>query len=263
MIPSNIATTLSRADELLAELLAEYEACLQKQNVSGRAMQLTHEVCESLRSVLDRTARRYWEIHISPVISEHDRKVADIYFPIARDIASMDSILGRWRWKDVRVRHQAVYDFLLAQQPFSANKNHWLAVVNDLAIQGKHIDLVPQKRIEECRTTVTNTEGKSVSWSDRGILSIAKGASISFGKGGAISLGSRGVRFSGHVKVAGAPIDTGTQSIVPTPGVTQRNEIWVSFLIKGYDANAAALCKKACSGTRRIATEMSDKFRLS
>ena|SRR6516225_3757877 len=31
----------------------------------------------------------------------------------------------------------------------------WLAILNELAVQGKHIDLVPQKRVEERRTTVT------------------------------------------------------------------------------------------------------------
>lgn len=54
---SNIKASLDRADELLKELLAEYNKSLHNKDVSARATQLTHEVCERLRSVLDRLAR--------------------------------------------------------------------------------------------------------------------------------------------------------------------------------------------------------------
>ena len=149
----------------------------------------------------------------------------------------MDSILGRWRWKAVRAQNQAIYDYLLAQQPFHNAGNSWLAVVDDLAIAGKHIDLVPQTKTEERRITVSGAGG-SVSW----------GPGVTFGSG---------------VSVAGAPIDPRTQRIIPTPGVTERVELWVSFIINGHNTNAAGLCKEACAGTRRITTEMSDKFGLS
>ena len=39
-------------------------------------MQLTHEVRERLRSVLDRVTRRYWEQHVAPSLSEDDRQAA-------------------------------------------------------------------------------------------------------------------------------------------------------------------------------------------
>src|SRR5262245_16131135 len=99
---NNLEVSLARADELLKELMAEYEKCLKAKEVSGRATQLTHEVCERLRTVLDRAARLYWEKRVSPELPEEDRKAAVIYFPIAVDQNAFDSTLGRWRWKAKR-----------------------------------------------------------------------------------------------------------------------------------------------------------------
>lgn len=109
-------------------------------------------------------------------------------------------------------------------------------MLDDLALQGKHIDLLLQRRVEDRRTTVSRGSS-SVSWNS-------------------------GVRFSGNVSVMGAPIDPRNQRIVPTPGVTERVEIWVSFVIDGHNVNAASFCQEACRQVRRIVTEMSKEFGL-
>lgn len=232
-----IETTMNRAEEILGDLMGEYQNCLDSKQVSDRASQLTHDVCEKLRSVLDRTARQYWEKHISPELTERERERASVYFPVAPHQNGFDSILGRWCWQSVRAKHQDVYDYLLAQQPFSNAANGWISSLNDLAVTGKHIDLVPQVRREERRVTVSR-DGGSVSW----------GSGVSFGKG---------------VSVMGAQIDPVTQRIVPTPGVTEKIEVWVSFIIDGYNVNAAAFCRDACDETKIIAIEMDSKFSLS
>ena len=69
--------------------------------------------------------------------------------------------------------------------------------------------------------------------------------------------------FGGGVSVMGAPINPATQRIVPTPGVTEKIETWVSFVIEGYHVNAAGFCKEACQKTRKIAEEMTGVFGLS
>src|SRR5688572_28398893 len=135
----NLALSLDRADELEAELQAEFERSLQAKEVSPRAVHLTHEICERLRSVLDRAARRYWEQHVSPQLTQDDRDKATVYFPIAQDQNGFDSILGRWRWKSVRAQHQPLYDYLRDLQPFANVQNSWLTVLNELAVHGKHI----------------------------------------------------------------------------------------------------------------------------
>jgi hypothetical protein len=55
----------------------------------------------------------------------------------------------------VRDQHQPVYEFLRSLQPFINKSNEWLATLNDLTVQGKHLDLVPQKRTEQ-RVGVTD-----------------------------------------------------------------------------------------------------------
>jgi hypothetical protein len=237
-IYGNIAITLDRADEILVELLAEYERSLRAKEVSPKVAQLTHDVCEKLRSALDRIARRYWETHVAQSLGDEDRAKADIYFPVAANQGGLDSTLGRWRWKSVKENHQPVYDYLLAQQPFTSDKNKWMAIIADLAVQGKHVDLVPQKRFEDQRVTIASAGGGSVSW-----------------------VGN--IRFGKNVSVMGAPIDPQTQRIVPTPGVTEKIESWVGILIEGYTVSADGLCKLACRETRRIVQEMTDKFALS
>ncbi len=238
-IYGNIEATLTRTNEVRAELLKEYQSSLAQKKVTDRATQLTHEICDLLNSALDRIARRYWEKHVSPQLAEEERKKSAIYFPIAADKNGFDSTLGRWQWNRVRNDNQPVYDYMLANQPFNSAKNKWLSVVKDLAVQGKHIDLIPQKRTEERRIAVENASGAKVSWNPDA------------------------VRFGAGVRIAGAPVDPATQRIVPTPGVTEKIETWVSFLIDGHGVNAAGFCEEACRETRRIVQEMTDQFELS
>lgn len=235
-IYENIAATLDRADEISIELLKEYDRCLGAKEVSARAKQLTHDVCAQLRSALDRIARRYWEKYVAPNMSKEERDKATVYFPVAESERGMYSTLGRWRW--TKDDHLAVGSFLIAKQPFSSENNKWLSIVNDLAVQGKHIDLLPQKKTEERRIVVQNQQGAGVSWNPAG------------------------VRFGAGVRVVGAPIDPATQRIVPTQGVTERVENWVSFEIEGYRVNAAAFTKDACREVRCIVQEMTDRFGL-
>ena len=242
-IYENIETTLATAEKNLAALLTEYDRCLHRKSVTPEAKQTTHDICVHLKSCLDRIAHRYWTTHIYPKLGEEDRAKAKIYFPAASKREGMDASLGLWRWKSVRDQHQELYDYLLSQQPFSSSNNRWLAVVNDLSVQGKHIDLVPQVRHEQKRINVTNeATGVTLNW-DPG--------AVTFGNGPGV-----------QITAAGARINPVTQRIVPTAGVTERLEIWVSFVIEGHGVHAGTFCKEACRETRRIVQEMTDKFGL-
>src|SRR5688572_27285364 len=103
---ANIAATLDRLDEFTKELRAEYETCLRSKTVTPRALQLTHDVCEKSRSVLDRCARQYWEQKIARELTADDRERASVYFPITSDLHSFDSTLGRWAWRMVQADHK-------------------------------------------------------------------------------------------------------------------------------------------------------------
>ena len=230
---SLVESMLARADELLEDLESEYKDCLKNQNVTERAMNLTHEVLEKLRSVLDQTMRIMWDKYISPHLSEQDKKRSRVYFPIVDDLNAFCSTLGRGCMTDLDKAHKNFYDFILIKQPFSSDENRWLKLLSDIAAEGKHVRLTPQKRMETRRIKVS-------------------------GGGGSVSWDPSSVKFGGGVSVLGAPVDPRTQRIVPTSGVTEEVEIWVSFVLEKYGVNALGFCKEASQKTRVIIKEMSE-----
>jgi len=227
-----IKSILDRADELLKDLEEEYKDCLQTHKITARAKNITHEVLEKLRSALDQTIMRAWGKYISPNLSDQQKKRARVYFPVAGDLNSFHSTLGRGSMTNLDKINKKFYDFLLNQQPFTSADNQWLDLLNKIAAEGKHIRLTPQKRIETNRVKVTSSSGGSVSWDPSC------------------------VKYGSEVKVLGAPIDPRTQRIVPTPRVTEKLEIWVSFILEGYEVNALGFCKEACQKARVLTEEM-------
>lgn len=227
-----INSILDRADELLKDLEEEYKDCFQTHKITTRAKNITHEVLEKLRSALDHTMMRAWGKYISPNLSDQQKKRARIYFPVAGDLNSFHSTLGRGFMTNLDKINKKFYDFLLNQQPFTSEDNQWLVLLNKITAEGKHIRLTPQKRIESKRVKVTNSGGGSVSWNPSC------------------------VKYGSKVKILGAPIDPRTQRIVPTPGITEKLEIWVSFILEGYNVNALGFCKEAYQKTRLLIEEM-------
>jgi hypothetical protein len=252
-IYENIAVTLDRADENVKAILLEYKKLLSAKTVSAEAADLTHEICTQLRSALDRIAYRCWSTHVAPTLDGKEAKRAKVYFPAADSQESFNSTAGGWRLK--RESHPEVWDYLIEQQPFTARKNKWLGVLFDLAVQGKHIDLVPQIRVEQPRVIVETRRPQVSTQANEPQYSIQA------------SWDPRSVRFGGgagaSVRVGGALMNPRTQRIVPTLGVTERIETWVRFIIEGYDVNPAIFVKVAAIQTRRIVQEMTDRFGLS
>jgi len=231
-----LLAALDRGDELVSDLLKEYEECLKKEIITPRAEQLTHEVAQTLRSGLDRTARLYWEQEVKQNLSPVDQERAKIYFPIAKDEHSFDSILGRWMWRADRQNHASFCAALRGYQPYSSPDNAWLTILDDISTAGKHINLLPQKRSEEVISTVTRGNA-GVRWNS-------------------------GVRFSGGISIMGAPIDPETQRIKPTPGVSQKTEKWVLFIIEKHNVNAASFSRDSATKCRAIVEALSKDFNL-
>ena len=234
---SNIAMSLDRADKILADLNLEYQKALGAKVVSDCAINYTHEVAERLRSVLDRIARAYFERHVAPTLSDDEKEKALVYFPITESEQSFRSVLGRWRSKTLSTDHLDLQKYLESLQPYANQDNLWLKTLNSLALQSKHIDLVPQIRVEERRITVSSPQGGFVSY----------GSGVTFGSG---------------VSIMGAPVDPRTQRIGSNTGLTETIEKWVSFLIEGYNVNAASFCAESCKKVREIAEIMSARFAI-
>lgn len=232
---TELESMLDRADELVVDLEGEYKKCLKLQSVSERAKNLPHEVLEKLRHSLDHAMYIVWEKHVAPTLSEEDKSRARVYFPITNKLSGFRSLLGRGKMSDLEKAHNNIYGFLLSKQPFSSAENRWLAILSENAALGKHVHLTPQKRTETRRIKVSR-EGSSVSWDPDS------------------------VRFGGGVSVVGAPIDPSTQRVIPTPGVTEQIEIWVSFILTDYGVDSLAFCKGACQKTRSLIEEMLNVF---
>lgn len=233
-----LKSILDRAEELLKELEEEYKDCLQSQKVTERAKNIAHEVLEKLRNALDQTMMKAWGKYISPNLTDQQRKRARVYFPIAGDLNPFHSILRRGFMTNLDKIYKNLYDFLLNRQPFSSKENQWLDLLTKIAAEGKHVRLTPQKRTETHRIKVSRPGGGSVSWDPSS------------------------VRFGSGVRSMGAPIDPRTQRIVPTPGVTEQVEIWVSFILEGYGVSALGFCKEACQKTRVLIEEMVNLLQL-
>lgn len=241
----NLATSLDRVDTMLEELKREYEQSLVNKIVTDKSMHLTHELLEKLRGILDRSVRRYWDLYILPNIEKKDAEQASVYYPVSQDQHSFDSIMGRWRWRSVKENHNTLYEFLKKTQPFINIHNQWLEILNNLAIKSKHIDLVPQKRIEDTRISIQHSSGSSISWSN------SPNSTVRFNNGPGV-----------QIKFFGQDFNPQTQRVSPHKDITQKTEIWVSFIIEGENVNALEFCTLCCQQVRRIVTKMSNEFSL-
>ena len=234
-----LESMLDRADEILRDLETECNKCLKAKKVTDRAKNLAPEVLAKLKSVLDHMMSKAWEKHIAPNLSEQARKHARVYFPIASDLNSLHSTLGRGSMADLDQVNKKLYDFLLKKQPFSSEENQWLDVLARIAGEGKHVRLIPQKLTERIsRIKVTGSAGGSVSWDP---------SSVKFGAG---------------VSIMGASVDPKTQRVVPAPGVTEKVEILFAFIFDSYGVNALGFCEEACQKTRALVEEMVNALNL-
>lgn len=221
-----IQSLMLRADKLLSDLQLEYDKCLSQKEVPTDALNLTHEVIEKCANALDQLMHHCWEVRIAPKLTNIPKRGG--YFPAARDEQSFKSTLGQWNAADLDTIDPAFAKVLRQYQPLKNEVNNWLVELRTLSSK-KHTGLVPQKKFEERRVSVTSSGCGSVSWGS-------------------------GVRFGSGVSVLGAPIDPRTQLPIPTAGVQTTVEIWVNFVIEGTNLNAVAFCNQAVKGTKEILT---------
>lgn len=224
----DIQSQLDRAKELLLELKNACNDDLQAKSVSGKTRNLSQEVLLKIRHLLDQAIYKFYEKHISPKLSDADRKSARVYFPIVSKKENLKSVLGRGKMSNLETNHNDLYLFLDSVQPY--NQDYlWLGHLANYSSE-KHIRLTPQTKAETKRVTVSSGKG-SVSWGP-------------------------GVTFGGGVSVMGVPIDPTTQLPVPNNIVETKIENWVSFLFEGSDVNVLWLCKKSVEDGEKIVNEI-------
>jgi len=220
----NIQSQLDRAKELLQELESACDNDLQGKNVSEKTKNLAQEVLLKIRHLLDQSIYKFFEKYYFSNLSEVDKKLAKVYFPIVSKKEDLKSVFGRAKMSDVKTKHKDFYKFIDSVQPY--NQDYlWLKHLADFASE-KHIRLTPQTKTETRRVTVSRGGG-SVSWGP-------------------------GVTFGGGVSVMGVPIDPTTQMPVSNNVVETKIENWVSFLFEGSNINVLGLCKKSVEDGEKI-----------
>lgn len=239
-----IESQFKRAEELLNDLESEYGKALKEQTVTPRAINLTHEVLSKIRSILDHVMHQYFEKKIAPNLTDDEKKKIVVYFPIVDSDQSLKSTLGRGKMADIDQTDQKVYHFLRSVQPYTNSSNKWLELLNQYAVEGKHIRLVPQKKMQQKRLTI-RSEGASVS--------IGEGASIKIGKGASIRIGGKQI-------MGGQVLGTNSDVIYGDPTLDVKKEIWISFNFENTNINALGLCKESLQKSKDLINQFNKLF---
>ncbi|MCD4784102.1 MAG: hypothetical protein K8T10_09800 [Candidatus Eremiobacteraeota bacterium] len=225
-----IAGMFDRAEELIRELEDEYTRCKKERDITEKLKNITHELIEKLRHILDHATRVAWEKYIAPKLNKEEKGKARVYFPITNKTEGFKSILGRAKMQNLEKVNKVFYDFLLKQQLFSSSKNKWLIQLANLAAEGKHVEFVPQRIKKHHLKTLTTPEGINI------ILETAGNAKISIGE-----------------IIIGDP--KGERSYDPSK-LSARECSWESIVIKDYDIDVLDFCKGVYAKTRKLVEEM-------
>ena len=227
-----IESQFQRAEELLSELEDEYGSALDKQEVTNRALNLTHEILMKIRSILDQVMHLYFEKTIAPQLTPNEREKAIIYFPIAESEQSLYSTLGRGKMRQMETDDSKTYHFIRSYQPFVDKRNGWLKILNEYAIAGRHTGLTPQKKKMHKKITVIGP-GERASWDPDCVTFFEKETVI----------------------MGGAKIDWKTQRIIPMPGVKEIIESWEVFYFEGTHINALKFCEECFEKSKDLVSK--------
>jgi len=176
---SDINAVLKKAKSTLDLIEQKYNNSLHDQEISQELLVEIKDYLGNLRSSLDylRNKVSKYNFPICKTEKEFDNSTTDLN-------SDLKSAIRKW-------------------QPFQ--NNQWIDWFNILNNKSKHITLIPQKRKEDIRVTVSSPNN-----------------------GGFVSWGS-GVTFGNGVSVMGVPIDPKTQMPIPNNVVKTEKTIWVSF----------------------------------
>ncbi len=216
MRKTNIDALLSKAQDQLKAIRAEYDRSLHAQQIEPALKIDIKNLCENLRSALDYIAHDIREKHC-PAANPKDR----FYFPILPDAPTFAKQASQW-FPGLPAACPAVWTMLESLQPYQPGYE-WLGRFNRLNNENKHGNLVEQTRKETHRITAS-TPGGSVSWDP---------ASVRFGAG---------------VFIGGVPVNPATQMPVPHPSQTVERVIWVDFQFADIGVSAHALLSDSVTG---------------
>ncbi len=151
---NEIISQIKRAKELLGDLKNHYNTNLKEKSVSHKTRNLTQEILQKLRNILDQIMYQFFSKYIAPILSPEDRKKAErrVYFPIITDRDKFSKNFRKIKCTNFQTLFPNVYSFLDSVQPY--NKDfEWLEFFRDKSNE-RHLRLVGQVKIGETATTL-------------------------------------------------------------------------------------------------------------
>lgn len=167
-IPKEIDGMLKRSEELLLDLSNEYHKCISEDKITERLKNITHEIIEKDRHILDKIMRIIWNIYYFPSLSNTDQQEKhNIYFPITSSDSHFSAKMSNNNMADLEIKNKALYDYLISIQPYKHRRNEWLRQLTKIAGEGKHEQYKDQQRKDFLHYTITTPdEGTRVSWAE-------------------------------------------------------------------------------------------------
>ncbi len=161
-IPENITSMFNRAEELIDDLMKEYKKCIESDNISEKAKNITHEIIEKYRNILDHSFRIYWDKKYSCLCKD---EYVPVYFPIYEKSSSFENRLERQKMKNLKSQDPDMYNFLLNRQVFTNKKYQWLFDLSRMAGKGKHERFSEQVR-KNFNIHLIESFGGKMSWAE-------------------------------------------------------------------------------------------------
>ncbi|HDZ17798.1 MAG TPA: hypothetical protein ENH75_05885, partial [archaeon] len=157
-IPKNITSMFNRAEELIEELMKEYKRCIESNNISEKAKNITHEIIEKYRNILDQSFRIYWD-------KKYKGKTRGVYFPISKKRRYFEKRLKEQKMLNLESEDPSMYKFLLSCQVFTNKNYQWLLDLSRIAGKGKHERFSGQIR-KDFNIHLIESFGGKMSWAE-------------------------------------------------------------------------------------------------
>ncbi|MFX1370530.1 MAG: hypothetical protein ACFFCE_01620 [Promethearchaeota archaeon] len=223
-IPSEINGMLERSEEKLLELSNEYTECVNDDKITEKLKNITHEIIEKNRHILDKIMRIIWNIYYLPSLSIIDRKKRHkIYFPIADSYSNFSWIMNKNKMSDLEKKNKSLYDYLLSLQPYTHRRNKWLEQLAKIAGEGKHEQFKEQKREDFQHYSVTTQDGGTrVSWAEPIVKFNTNHAKI---------------------KILNTPVDPFKKDLLKNPDLIIEKDTTKNIILDGINENVYIYCK--------------------
>ncbi|MBI3537502.1 MAG: hypothetical protein HY070_08105 [Chloroflexi bacterium] len=140
MFARELDSQIERSQELYQELLTECKGHLGDEKANLRIPNITQDMIDKLRSILDQVIYSVFETKVKSTLSPTVAKKVKVYFPIGESLDVFNSMLGRSRLLNLENSAPRTYKIIYEAQPFVSHSK-WLLTLRKLYNQ-KHIKLV-------------------------------------------------------------------------------------------------------------------------